>query len=434
MPASLPVSWWLLAPLAAAAACILGLVLLGKVPLRYNLRNLLVRWKTTAVTAVAFTLVLAPLTVLLGFVKGMNGVMESSGRPGNVLILSGGATDEMFGYLAPTDIDRVPWQPQLQPLLARDGDGRPLFSREVYLVVNQPLPWAEIERRLVQLRGIEDPELAARVHGLQLLEGGRWFSPSGVRDDDIEAVLGQGVAREFGDEVQGRPFRVGDRFEVGPRRWVTAGILKSAGTAFDSEIWAKASLVQTFGKKDLYSSMVLCTRDAGTASAAAEILRSWKQSALWALPETEYYHKLAETNRQFMVVIWFITAVMAVGGALSVMNTMFAATSHRTRDVAMLRVLGFARWQVLVSFLLEAVAIGLAGGSLGVALGSLANGWTVDTIVGSVLAGGKPVMLQVVVGADTLAAGLLVTLAIALLGGLLPALSVIRSRPLEAFR
>jgi len=33
----------------------------------------------------------------------------------------------------------------------------------------------------VQVRGIEDPEIALRVHGLELLPGGTWFSPAGVR-------------------------------------------------------------------------------------------------------------------------------------------------------------------------------------------------------------------------------------------------------------
>src|SRR5262249_9002593 len=114
MALSLPVSWWLLAPLATAAAGVFGLVLLGQVRLPYSLRSLVVRWKATAVTALAFPLLLTPLTVMLGFVNGMNRVIAGSGRPGNVLILSDGATDEVFGYLAPTEIDHVPLKSELQ--------------------------------------------------------------------------------------------------------------------------------------------------------------------------------------------------------------------------------------------------------------------------------------------------------------------------------
>src|SRR5438105_12899787 len=67
-----------------------------KVPLSYNVRSLSLRWKTTVMTALAFTLVTALLIVMLAFVNGMNRLTEGSGQPGNVLVLSDGATDEVM--------------------------------------------------------------------------------------------------------------------------------------------------------------------------------------------------------------------------------------------------------------------------------------------------------------------------------------------------
>src|SRR5437868_5216278 len=66
------------------------------VPLTYNLRNMFVRWKNTAVTGVAFTVVIALLIVMLAFISGMNRLTEGSGRPGNVMVLQDGSTDESF--------------------------------------------------------------------------------------------------------------------------------------------------------------------------------------------------------------------------------------------------------------------------------------------------------------------------------------------------
>src|SRR5688572_13009022 len=57
--------------LLAALPLLVSLLPVRKVPLRYNLRNLQVRWKTTLVTALAFTLVTALMTVMLAFVTGM---------------------------------------------------------------------------------------------------------------------------------------------------------------------------------------------------------------------------------------------------------------------------------------------------------------------------------------------------------------------------
>jgi ABC-type antimicrobial peptide transport system permease subunit len=116
------------------------------------------------------------------------------------------------------------------------------------------------------------------------------------------------------------------------------------------------------------------------------------------------------------------------------MNTMFAAISQRTGDIGVLRLLGFARWHVLVAFLLESLTIGLLGGLLGCALGSMADGWNATSIVGGTHGGGKSVVLQLAISPDIIAGGILLTLAMALLGGLLPAISAMRLKPLEALR
>ena len=63
-------------------------LLIGKVPLNYNLRNLQIRWRTTALTALAFTMVVGLLVVMLAFVNGISRLTEQSGRKDNVMVLS----------------------------------------------------------------------------------------------------------------------------------------------------------------------------------------------------------------------------------------------------------------------------------------------------------------------------------------------------------
>ena len=78
--------------------------------------------------------------------------------------------------------------------------------------------------------------------------------------------------------------------------------------------------------------------------------------------------------------------------------------------------------------------IALLGGLLGCALGSLASGTTVNSIVGSSGGGGKFVVLELVVDAKTWTAGIFLTLLMGGLGGLVPALSAVRLKPLDALR
>jgi ABC-type antimicrobial peptide transport system permease subunit len=116
------------------------------------------------------------------------------------------------------------------------------------------------------------------------------------------------------------------------------------------------------------------------------------------------------------------------------MNTMFAAISQRSKDIGVLRILGYARWQILVSFFLESLMLALAAGVLGCAIGYLADGRTASSIISSGQGGGKSVVLRLVVDGPTLLSGLLFALGMGAVGGLVPALTSMSSRPLQAVR
>jgi putative ABC transport system permease protein len=461
-------------PLAAGLVLLALLAVLGKVPLNYSLRNLVVRWRTTVLTALAFMLVIGLMIVMLAFVNAMSHLTEQSGQPGNVIVLSDGAIDELFSnfkYSEASDVER-------QPGVVSDETNHPLCSRETYLVGIQDTGTSvgnRPQRRFVQVRGIEDPLMSARVHGLNLYPEGKWFSEAGVQslvgsekgsgvvvatpsnhlekpanDNDsrphpastsqageaIQAVLGEGIAREMGRDRGQDSLHIGDVFDLGGRSWIVVGITKSEGSTFGSEVWAKWSLVAHLFGKDRYTSMVVRTAGPDDAKALAENLTTnFKKAALQATPETEYFSRLNDTSKQFMVAIMFVTGIMSIGGIFGVMNTMFAAVSARKCDIGVLRIVGFARWQVLSVFLAESLLIALIGGALGCALASLTDGWTANSIVsGGQGAGGKFVALRLTIGLDSLAAGMLVALLMGALGGFLPALSAMRQRPLESLR
>ncbi|MCE9524728.1 MAG: ABC transporter permease, partial [Planctomycetales bacterium] len=79
--------------------------------------------------------------------------------------------------------------------------------------------------------------------------------------------------------------------------------------------------------------------------------------------------------------------------------------------------------------------IGLIGGLLGLGLGMLCDGVTATSIVSSGPGGGKSVVLRLTVDGQILAVGLLLTVAMGVIGGLFPALlSAVRLKPLEALR
>ncbi|MEI7684936.1 MAG: ABC transporter permease [Planctomycetota bacterium] len=423
--------------LASLFSLFVAIFPIPKVPLIYNLRNLQVRWLTALVTSIAIVLVVALMTFMLAFVKGMDKLTEGSGKPGNILILADGATDEAFSRLEPYGVQQLPQD--VQNVIARTANGDYLFTKEVYVIVTHlatnPIT-GDRKRRFCQMRGIDDPVLAGAIHDIELMDIGghksRWFAPTGEK----EVVLGNGVAKAFAKDLGKEILVPGDEVEIGNWTWKVVGVMSPASSTFGSEIWVHDRIVQdNFGRANSYSSFVLQVKDPARTRAAAEALKKIGTIAFTVTPERDYYAKMSQTTDQFRYACYFVAIVMAIGGVLGVMITMFAAVSQRAKDIGVLRLLGFARWQILSSFMLETLAIGVIGGVLGVALGSLCNGVTVSSIVSSGPGGGgKSVVLQMTVDFALMMAGMLFALVMSAIGGFIPAIFAMRLRPLESLR
>ena len=407
-----------------------------KVPLVYNLRNLQNRWKTTLVTALAFTLVIGLLTFMLSFVKGMDRLIESSGNPGNVMVLSDGATDEAFSNLPNFNVKELPGDLQREVVL---------FVKEVYVVVMYMIPNPPPTgrtRRFVQLRGLDDMPIAAEIHGVKLGQG-NWPGPSGVRkindtDTALEVVLGHGVARAFGADIGKASLEPGDTLVLGPRKWVVAGVMEEGSASFSSEIWTRDLHVQAnFGRENSYCSYVVRTAGADKAKRAVQELKNFKSERnLQAFTERDYYAKMTDTSKQFSAASYVVAFIMAIGGVLGIMNTMYAAISQRSKDIGVLRLMGYRRWQILLSFQFESMIIAILGGVLGSVLAYLAfDGATVTSLMTSGPGGpGKTIVLRLTCDFQVLLSGLIFTLVMGAVGGFIPAFSAMRLRPLESLK
>lgn len=479
------VQHWPFVLLVMYAADLLLLLLIGKVPVAYNLRNLVVRWRIAGLTALAFTVVVGLLVALLAFVNGMYQLNESTGVPGNVFALSDGATDELFSNLGYGDVDNVArtevvldstGAPLPEPVGVRRAVPRAdgtlnvlpvgkepvkgqeavyLASKEIFFVVSQQVPVKEgspPRRRLVSMRALDDPLVAAAVHNITLLPGGKWFSRAGVeqaaetgksagdpKKSYVQCVIGEGVAGFLGEDAGKPRLETGDTFSMGDMDWIVVGVMKAEGTTFGSEVWVRNidRVTRTFGKKGNYTTLVLRTdRDTLDASRAMayHLQNRYTQQKLKAFAEPEYYAELTKTNDQFLTTIVAVAMIMAVGGVFGVMNTMFASIAARIREVGVLRILGFKRWQILISFMLESLLIAAIGGALGCVLGYMANGYEARSQLTGGMGGGKGVSLKMIVDYQTVAAGMLFTLIMGRLGGLVPALSAMRMEILDSLR
>jgi putative ABC transport system permease protein len=360
-------------------------------------------------TASGFTLVVAALVVMLAFINGIELACATTGEAENVILLSKGNNDEVLSQMDRNVVSQV----ENTKGVALDAAGHPIASRELFMVVHH----RDDKRgdfRFLQVRGVLPA--AFHVHSRLHLSEGRAF-----RAGQSEVILGKGVQRD-------NHLQVGDEIELGRKQWKIVGVFESGGAAFESELWCDLDeLASQFRREGMYSSVILRAPSAEGAEELAEQLGKSKSVSVEAMTEPKYYQKQSEQTKIMQTAAWVIAWFMGVGAMFGVMNTMFAAIGQRTKDIAVLRIMGFEARDIVVSFLLEAISIAVIGGLLGVALGAAANGLTRSASLGA-----RQIDFAFRVDGGIVAFAALFSAIMGILGGLLPALSAMRIKPLEA--
>jgi ABC-type antimicrobial peptide transport system permease subunit len=113
------------------------------------------------------------------------------------------------------------------------------------------------------------------------------------------------------------------------------------------------------------------------------------------------------------------------------MNTMYSAVARRTSEIGVLRVLGFSRFNVLSSFVIESCVLAIAGGILGELLGIIV---AYSTGLSSELMNVGEFIFRFRLTTGAFVSGLIAALAIGALGGFLPAWRASRIAVTESLR
>lgn len=328
-----------------------------KIPLYYNIRNLRVRKTTTLMTALGVALTVAVLLGIGALVEGLRTSLAVSGNPMHLIVMRQGSTAELVSIVGKEEFDALKFSPGIAQL-----DGEPMISHEVLSVVNLGLRSDPSSVSNVSVRGL--PPMGLRMRdGLELREG-RWFAP-GKR----EMVIGMGTSgiRENTS--------VGDRVFFGRDEWEVVGIFSAGRSAFDSEIWVDANLaVADLGRGNSRSSILVRAENEAALAALKNRVEDDQRLKLEAEIESEYYAKQMNSAEPVRVLGVFVAVIMAVGSCFAAMNTMYAAIANRSREIGVLRLLGFSRASILGSFLLESLMLSLFGGALGCLLVLPLNG------------------------------------------------------------
>jgi putative ABC transport system permease protein len=382
-------------------------------PLSYNVRSILVRWRVTLLALGGISLVVAVLVALTAMANGFRVALRATGSPENAIVTQRGSGSELTSGFSRDNANTI----LVDERVERDAEGRPLASPEVVVVAALPRRDTGTDVN-VTVRGVSPTAFRVR-HNVGITRG-RNFTP-GL----YELVVGEKVADRYGLDV-------GGIVKLQRQSWNVVGVFTAGGSGFESEIWGDVEvLAPAFNRGGGYQSLTLRLKDPSAVEGFNDDLQRNPNMQVQMVNELQYYEGQAgQTAQTLTYLAVFVGVVMGIGAIFGAMNTMYALVAARTREIGTLRALGFSRTAVLIAFMIESAFLAMIGGIIGACLALPINSLSGAT-------GGanfSEVAFAFRVSPPWLGAAVGAAILMGLLGGVLPAFRAARTPITAALR
>jgi putative ABC transport system permease protein len=372
-------------------------------------KNLLRRKVRSALTVIGVTVAVAAVVALLsiadGLIRSYSQVFE--GRKVDLVVNRAGATEKFTSSLDERIRARIEAIPGVHAVIPGLID---LITFEKEGLIGVPIQGRDPRSNVFEHLNV--------IQGRALDEGDRNHVVLGAL---LAKNLGRGLGNEV--EIEGEQFRVVGIFE-------SRSVMENA-----SAIVPLAELQRVLGRPNHVTGFQVILEETPDKEAALERVRQQIESLrddsgrplhLVALPvqdfvNTSYQIKLARS------IAWVISGVALILGAVGVLNTMFMSVFERTREIGVLRSLGWRKGRILRMVLSESVLLSLFGAVAGSALAvTLVRLLSRFPAASAFVEGATPL--------SVLVQGVVFAALIGFLGGLSPAYRATRIQPTEALR
>ena len=332
-------------------------------PIRYNIRNLRQRWKVTLLAIFGIALVVAAVVVNASMGTGFQAALRATGTDNNAIVTQRGSLSELSSWISIANAQTI----MTDPRITRDSSGTPLASCEIVIITSKPKK-SDNQPANITMRGVTQEAFKVR-NGIKLVEG-RMFN-LGL----FEVIVGKKIA----DRVNG--LNIGDSVKVQRKDFKVVGLFTADGSSFESEMWGDYNaMAPAVGRNGGCESLTVKLTNPSVLTALDKDLRANPQMQVQADSERVYYENQAGgVATALKILAGFVGIVMGIGAVFGAMNTMYAIVSQRTREIGTLRALGFSRFSVLLSFVMESMLLALVGGIIGCLVAFPMNGFTAGT-------------------------------------------------------
>jgi putative ABC transport system permease protein len=376
---------------------------------RLQLSTLRQRLWTSLVIVVGMAAVVGVLLSMLSFSTGILLSFQNAAKPDRAIVLPQGVQGEM-GSNVPRE-----WLAAISdaPGIRRDMDGKPIVSAEI-LTTTPAIKKDDGLEAAVYLRGVGPKFMALRPE-LHLVSG-RLFATG--RHEMIIGISGQ---------ERYRGLELNDRVTLADGDWTIVGSFESGDDVIQGELLADSDTMMSSVRRNAYNSVIVRLESPATFDAFKNAVTKNPALSASADRHTDYYARTAQGPTTFFAAFaYFVGGVMAIGALFGAVNTMYAAVSARSREIATLRAIGFAGTPLAIAVLLEAVLLCAVGALIGAAIAWFLFNGMIHSM--------GPNVFHLSVTPGMILLGLVWAIAIAFAGGLLPALRAARLPVTTALR
>jgi len=378
------------------------------IPLIYNLRSVRVRWTSSVVAVLGIAGTVGVFIAMLAMANGFHTTLVSSGSPSNALVMRAGSNTEMVGAVLLDQVHIIEGAPGVM----REANA-PLVSPEVVVIAPFALKSSGTDAN-VQVRGVSAKALEVRP--TVRIMAGRFLKP-GLD----ELVVGKNAQKTYSG------FDLGSNVRFAGVTWTVVGIFDAGGSAFDSEVWCDAALLdQVYNRPpNVYQSVTVRLPSAGDFVKFKDTLTSDPRLTVSVDREIDYYAKQSRALTELITVLGtLVAAVMGIGAVFGALNTMYSAVAERSREIGTMRALGFRSSSVVLSFVIEALFIAGVGGAIGCIAVLPLNGLTTSTLNFQTF---SSLAFAFQVSPALMVLGMIFALLMGLVGGMPPAIRAARS-------
>jgi ABC-type antimicrobial peptide transport system permease subunit len=382
--------------------------------LSYNFRNLWTRRLTTLLTVSGMALVVFVFASILMLAEGLRKTLVETGSYDNVVVLRKGSNSEVVSGVGRQSASIL----ETLPEIAIGSKGQRLLAKEVVVLIALAKKGSDSPSNVI-LRGVEENSILLRPT-VRLVEGRlpRVGSP--------EVMIGSSIARRF------KGVEINETIRFGMSDWRIVGTFDAGNSGFSSEIWGDVDqFIQAF-RRPAYSSVIFKLRDSSEFQNVKSRIESDPRLTLEAKRETKYYAEQSEIMAKFLRVLGIsLTIIFSLGAVIGAMITMYSAVANRTTEIGTLRALGFQRRNILTAFLVESLLLGFLGGLAGLFFASFLQFFTVSTMNFQSFA---ELAFSFTLTFEIFYKGMVFSLVMGFVGGLLPAVRASRMVIVEALR